>query len=168
MRQSQQHPPEEKGEAQDPDPDVEARQDFWSIVGVYTYRNHVAPRTTKLYAPKDDFPIPLNYIDVLRQTKTSIDVLHETTIDDHWNVDGDTSLSEPWIGVRVQRGLTKTQVTTRPGNIYLTGRTVKHVEKLLAHSHKEMGRRRIQIERSKEQRGIHCVLDGDPDYEEIM
>ena len=49
------------------------------------YRNHVAPRT-KLYVPKDDFPIPLNYIDV----QTSIDVLNEGTIDDYWNIDGDT------------------------------------------------------------------------------
>ena len=49
--------------------------------------------------PMDDFPRPLKYIDVNRQTKTSIDVLHEATIDDYWNFDGDNSLSEPWIGV---------------------------------------------------------------------
>ena len=51
---------------------------------------------TKLDFPKDDFPIPQNYIDVQRQTKSS--VLHEASIDD-WNMDGDKSLSEPWIGV---------------------------------------------------------------------
>ena len=46
------------------------------------------------------FPIPLNYIDVQRQTKTSIDVLHEATIDDNWNIgDKSLTLSEPWIGV---------------------------------------------------------------------
>ena len=27
------------------------------------------------------------------------DVRHEATIDDYWNLDGDKSLSEPWIGV---------------------------------------------------------------------
>ena len=53
----------EQEEAQDPD--AEARQEFWSIVGDYIIRNHVAPRT-KLSVPKDDFPIPLNYIDVQR------------------------------------------------------------------------------------------------------
>ena len=62
----------------DPDPDVEGRQDFWSILGVYIIRNHVTPRT-KLYVAEDDFFEPLNYIDVQRQTKTSIDVLHETS-----------------------------------------------------------------------------------------
>ena len=63
------------------------------IIGHYIYRNHVAPRTT-LNVPKDEFPILLNYIEVQRQTKTSIDVLHEATIDGYWNVDGDMLLSE--------------------------------------------------------------------------
>ena len=93
------------------------------------YRNHVAPRT-KLYVPKDDFPVPLHYIDVQRQTKTSLDVLQEATIDDYCNMDGDKPQSEPWIGVirfallnkipraecmRVQGRLTKKPVTKRPG-----------------------------------------------------
>ena len=59
---------EEKDEARDPDPDGEARQDFWSILGNYICRNHVAPRT-RLYAPKDDFLMLLHCIDVQRQAK---------------------------------------------------------------------------------------------------
>ena len=35
----------------------------------------------------------------MRQTKTSIDVLHQATIDDCWDIDGHKSLSELWIGV---------------------------------------------------------------------
>ena len=96
-REYQQHSSEEAWD-QDSDPDVEARQDFWSVMGDYIYWNHVAPRS-KLCVPKDDFPLPLNCMDVHRQTKTSLDELQEATIDDHWNMDGDTSLSEPWIGV---------------------------------------------------------------------
>ena len=34
-----------------------------------------------------------------RDTITSIDVLHESTINDYWNIDGDKLLSEPGIGV---------------------------------------------------------------------
>ena len=64
----------------------------------YTCRNHVAPRT-KLYVPKKDFPIPLNYTDVQRQTKTGIDVLHDAAIEGSCNVDGIKSHSEPWIAV---------------------------------------------------------------------
>ena len=79
----QDNPSEEKEEeAQDPDPDVKARQYFWSIVGDYVHRDHFAKRT-KLYVPKDDFQIPLNCMFVQRQTKTSIDVLHEAIIDDY-------------------------------------------------------------------------------------
>ena len=53
-----------------------------------------------LLRERNAFPIPLNYIDVWRQTKTSIDVLDEATIDDKWNIgDKSLSLSEPWIGV---------------------------------------------------------------------
>ena len=76
--------PEE--EARDPSPDAEARQKFWSIMGDYKNRNHVASRT-KFHVPKEDFPRPLNCIDV------------QATIDDCLNIDGDKSLSEPWIGV---------------------------------------------------------------------
>ena len=67
MRESQQCSSQEKEEARDSDPDVEVegRQDFWSTVGNYMYRNHVAPRT-KLCVPKHDFPTPLNYIGVQR------------------------------------------------------------------------------------------------------
>ena len=41
----------------------------------------------------------LNFFDVQRHTKTSIDALQEATIDDCWQIDGDKSLSEPLIGV---------------------------------------------------------------------
>ena len=96
---------------------------FW---GNYKYQNHVA-RRTKLHVLKDDVPILVNYIDVQRRTKTSIDLIHEATVDDYWNIDGDKSLSEPWISVTrfellnknppqghlwVQGRLTKNQVTT--------------------------------------------------------
>ena len=40
-RESQQHSSGKK--VRNPDPDVEARQDFWSIIGDYVYRDHVAP-----------------------------------------------------------------------------------------------------------------------------
>ena len=46
--------------------DVEARADFWSIQGDFTYRHHNEPRD-QLYVPKEEpFPIALKYIDVTR------------------------------------------------------------------------------------------------------
>ena len=47
-QESQEQTSEEGGYVRDPDPDVEARHDFWSIVGDYMNRNHVA-RRTELY-----------------------------------------------------------------------------------------------------------------------
>ena len=62
----EEQPSEQEGEARDPSPGLEARQDFRSIVGGYIYRLHVAPRR-KRHVPKYDFPIPLTYVDVQRQ-----------------------------------------------------------------------------------------------------
>ena len=88
---------------------------------------------TKFHVPSDDSRIPMNYIDVQRQTKTSIDVLQEATSDDYWNMDGDKPQSESWNGVTrfpllkknppagyvwVQGRLTKKQVPTRPGHTW--------------------------------------------------
>ena len=68
--------------------DGEAKCDFRSISEDFTYRHHVEPRV-KLYMPREEsFPIPLKYIDVTRNTNTSLDVMLEKRIDDYWNVDG--------------------------------------------------------------------------------
>ena len=61
-------------------------------------RHHVEPRV-KLYVPREkSFPIPMKYIDVTRNTHTSLDVLLEKNIDDFWNVDGKRELSDAWTG----------------------------------------------------------------------
>ena len=41
----------------------------------------------KLYVPTDEsFPTPLKYIDVMRTTDTTLDVMSEKHIEDYWNV----------------------------------------------------------------------------------
>ena len=55
--------------------DREVRNDYWSIEGNYIYRHHVEPRV-QLYVPNEEsFTIPLRYNDMVRRTKTSLDVL---------------------------------------------------------------------------------------------
>ena len=79
--------------------DSEARNAFWSIEGNCFYRHHVEPRV-KLHVPKKEiFPILLRYIDVIRRTHTTLDVLQESQIDDFWNFHCDRNLSNPWTGV---------------------------------------------------------------------
>ena len=69
--------------------DAEGKNDFWSVTGDFICRHHVEPRV-KLYVPKEEsFPTPLKYIEVTRNTHTSLDVLLEKNIEDYWNVDGE-------------------------------------------------------------------------------
>ena len=76
----------------------EAKNDFWSMSGIFIFRHHVEPRV-KLYSPREEsFPSPLKYIDVSRTTRTNLDVLQESRIDDYWNIDGSRDLSEYWTG----------------------------------------------------------------------
>ena len=71
----------------------EARNDFWSISGNFIYRHHVEPRE------KNHSLFPLKYIDVTRNTDTSLDVLLDENIEGYWNVDGDREVSDAWTGV---------------------------------------------------------------------
>ena len=84
-------------------------------------------------AEEESFPIPLRYIDLIRRTRTTLDVLQESRIDDAWNVDGGRELSEPWtdftqftmLNEKLPDGhvwsgerLTKIQATTRPDHLW--------------------------------------------------
>ena len=82
---------------QDSLPDAgEATNDFWSMSGNFIYRHHVEPRV-KLNSPREEsFPIPQKYIDVSRTICTNLDVMQESRIDDHWNIDGSRDLSDSW------------------------------------------------------------------------
>ena len=83
--------------SRDPDPDVEARQDFCSIMEGSIYRNRVAPKT-KLCVPKDDFRIPLNYADIQKQNRALMYFKRRpSVIIGTWMET--KSLSEPWISV---------------------------------------------------------------------
>ena len=110
-----------------PLPDAgEAINDFWSMSGNFIYRHHVEPRV-KLYSPREEsFPIPLKYIDVSRTTHTNLDVMQESRIDDHWNIDGSRDLSGSWTGFtqitvlseKPLGGYTKRQATSRPDHLW--------------------------------------------------
>ena len=176
MPESQQHSSEKKRRSPGSRSRRRSSTSFLEQTG-RTHRNHVAPTTT-LCVPKDDFPIPLNCIDVQRQTKTGIDVLHEATIDDYWNIDGDKSLSEPWIGLTrfellnknpaeghewLQGKLTKKQVTTGPGK-YLAGRRVKYVGKLSAQSHEIHGlKKNLHWTQRASNEALTQLSDDDPE-----
>ena len=113
--------------------DAEARKDFWSILGDFIYDHHIEPRVQSYVPQQESFTIPLKYIDVIRSTRTDLDVAQEKRIDDCWNVDGSRNLSDSWTGfTRFQllnetppegymwsgRRLTTIQTTSRPDHIW--------------------------------------------------
>ena len=44
------------------------------------------------------FSIPMKYVDVMRQTRTSIDFAAEHTLHDYWNDEGKVWVSQDWYG----------------------------------------------------------------------
>ena len=66
-------------------------KDFWSISGNHIYRRHVEPRVKRYEPNAVSFLIPLNYIDVVRRSNMTLDVLLESRTDDDWNIDGQFS-----------------------------------------------------------------------------
>ena len=112
----------------------EAINDFWSMAGnFFKNRHHVEPRV-KLYSPREEsFPVPLKYSDVSRTTHMNLDVIQESRIDDHWNIDGSRDLYDSWTGFthvtlleeqtpdgKMWSGerLTKRQATSRPDHLW--------------------------------------------------
>ena len=59
-----------------------ARKDFWTIAGDLIYLPHVEPRVKLFCAERRSCTIVLQYIDVVRRTNTTMDVLLESRIDD--------------------------------------------------------------------------------------
>jgi hypothetical protein len=107
--------------------------DSWSFNGDVLVIHHVKPRS-KLFIPTDDnCPLPLKYLDVMRQTYTDLETKVESSIEDVWTDDGDKILSNPWTGrtvfyplkppapagyIWIEGRLTKVQQTTRPDNVW--------------------------------------------------
>ena len=67
--------------------DQETRSDVCPSKGI----TFIARRTCKKrYVRKaESFPPPLRYIDVIKRTHSTPNVLQESRIDDYWNIDGD-------------------------------------------------------------------------------
>ena len=94
---------------------------------VFYRRCHSSPSSIE-----GSFPMPLKYIDVTRNTLTSMDVLLGN-VDDYWNADGERELSGAWTGftrfiVLTERPpdgytwsrwrLMRKQTTSRPDNVW--------------------------------------------------
>ena len=68
-----------------------------AIARNYIYRHH-EPRVNLFVPYEGSFSTPLEYIDVVRRTNTTLDVLLDIHLNDDWNVDGGRELSGPLTG----------------------------------------------------------------------
>ena len=66
-----------------------------------------------LHAEKRNIPIPLKYIDVTRMTHTNLDLLRESRVDDHWNVDVDRNVEVHIIKLKILQKIFTVKGTTR-------------------------------------------------------
>ena len=168
-----------EGEARDPSPDLEARQDFWSMMGNHICPNHVAPRTKTPCSSG-------RFTDTSESYWCSEGNQNEpwATIDVFRNMCGDEkSWCEAWIGVTrfallnknppegymcVQGRLTQKHVTTRMvGNMWPREQSAmsKGTQRKAINKWTE---EKPQLDAAKEQRGSYFTPDDDPDHEEIV
>ena len=112
---------------------MEPNTNFCTIARNYIHRHHVEP-SVELYVPEEEsFPMPFQYVDAVRRTNATLNVLLERRIDDYWNVVGDGDLSAPWTGctqltILIAKHpdgykwsggrLTKNQATSRPDHVW--------------------------------------------------
>ena len=64
----------------------ESLQDYWTMQGDMLTRHHRQQRSEMFVPTDDNSPIPMKYLDVIRQTKTSLESPSEKTISDYWTV----------------------------------------------------------------------------------
>ena len=87
--------PEDDAEIEEGDNKGSTTEDSWSMSGELIYRHH-EERRLKFYDPDNEtFPIPLIYVDVMRQTQTKKKVSEHTINDSCFEAKGVT-LAEEW------------------------------------------------------------------------
>ena len=85
----------EKIEVENP---LEAPEDAWLISDYSVIRIHKIPRVDLFKPDEATFPIPVQYLDVMRRTETDLADEPEAKIEDFWTEAGTRSLSDPWTG----------------------------------------------------------------------
>ena len=150
--------------------------------GNFIYLHHVEPRV-KLYSPREEsLPIPLKYVDVSRTSHTNLDVKQDKRIDDYWNIDGSSNLSDSWTGFtqftlleeKPLNGymwsgerLTRKQLTSRPDHLRSEfwksmGKHAKLKER------QKLSNEKFHLENARTLRWIYFIDPEDKEFKEII
>ena len=73
-----------------------ARSDDRRRSNRFFYRHHEEPLLNLYHQEKETFPIPLNYVDSMRQSQTSINTVSEHIVNDTWTEAKGVNLSGEW------------------------------------------------------------------------
>ena len=150
--------------------------------GNFIYRHHVEPRV-KLYSSREEsFPIPLQYIDVSRTTRTKLDVIQERRIDDYWNIDGSRDLSDSWTGFTQftllkekpldgfmwsSVRLTKRQLTSRPDHLW-SELWIKLRRNAELKEKQKWSNEKPKLDNARRLRGIYFIDPEDKEFKETV
>ena len=148
----------EEFQPEESEDDVEVRKDFWSIQGYFIYCHHIESRVQQNVLQEESFPIPLTYFDVIRSTRTDLDV------------------AEKQKSVRFVDGCHKIYIIERNSSkrifhqVQIThGLTLgQELEKLLKEKN-EYGQSRNQNSNMQEiLKGIYYIVPSDEEYKDII
>ena len=74
-------------------------KDYWTLVEDNLVRHHVTPRNKMFVPSQEDCPVPLDYLDISRCTRSDLESKKEKEIFDLWTEDiSSRPLSENWTG----------------------------------------------------------------------
>ena len=146
--------------------------------------HHNTPRV-QLFVPTDEnSPIPVQYLDILRTTKTDLEDSLEVNTKDFWTKDGNRSLSSEWTGETMFRilrpipppnhewvdgRLTKMQKTTRPASCWPeTWKTLSKKQKQVEIDEWSKEKAERDAERARSGKWEHIPVDLEDDYAKML
>ena len=160
----------------------EAVNDFWSCQETSHTAITFNPESNFTRREKNHSPIPLKHIDVSRTTRTNLDVMQESLIDEYWNVDGSRDLSDPWTGFtqftlleeKPPNGymwsgerLTRKLLTSRPDHLWPELWRGMSKNAKLREKHKR-GIEKPKLDNARRLRGIYFIDPEHMEFKEIM
>ena len=151
--------PEDDVEIEKGDKKWRKTEDSWSLSGESLYRHHEEPRL-KFHDP---LPIPLKYVDTMRQTQTSVNNVSEHIVNDLWTEAEGVTLSEEWIGTarcqilrtRLSEGYQTRQCMSWSLDTIIQETKAKYIA--------EWAGERAKLQAARHNRGIYEVLTDDKD-----
>ena len=108
------------------EPPEEPKEDYWIMPNNHMLKRvHVKPRTYLFVPSREDCPVPLEWLDIMRETRTDLRHNGLAVIHDFWTADGRVErreLDEEWTGITIFEVM---RIEPAPGFQWADGRLTK-------------------------------------------